>query len=534
MVSLVCGWLAACGPSRPPLADVAMPDVARTDPAVHAQIKERYATLQQRVGDRRTPLHDLADAYGRFGMLLHAAQFYDIAQASYRNAQTLAPDDIRWPYYLGHLYRSQGQPGRAVESFARALTLRPSDLPTLIWLGRLYLDQGRPADAAPLFSKALALSPRSVAALAGAGRVALEQRDYATAVQRFERALEIDPESESLHAPLAMAYRGLGQLDKAQPHQRQWRNTDILLPDPLQQELDLVLESGLSYELRGVRALDSKDYVAAASFFRRGLALAAPGTPLHRSLQHKLGTALFAVGQVDGAAHEFRAVVDSASGEGIDESTAKAHYSLGILAAEHARDDEAIDHLSAAIRYQPSYVEAHLGLADALRRAGRLREALAEYDEAVSINPREPAGRLGHAMALMGLGREREARAWLEDAIARFPDRPQFPHALARVLVTATDPRVRNGQQAAAIVQSLFERDKSMSVGETMAMTLADAGDFEQAVRIQQGVLSAARRAHVDAIVPRLESNLRLYERRKPCRTPWRNDEPVFLPMPMI
>ena len=41
-------------------------------------------------------------------------------------------------------------------------------------------------------------------------------------------------------APLAMAYRGLGDLHKAEPHLRQWRNTDILLPDPLQQELDRV------------------------------------------------------------------------------------------------------------------------------------------------------------------------------------------------------------------------------------------------------------------------------------------------------
>jgi hypothetical protein len=29
-------------------------------------------------------------------------------------------------------------------------------------------------------------------------------------------------------------------------------NRDILVADPLRQELDLILESGLSYELRGV------------------------------------------------------------------------------------------------------------------------------------------------------------------------------------------------------------------------------------------------------------------------------------------
>ena len=34
----------------------------------------------------------------------------------------------------------------------------------------------------------------------------------------LEQALAIDPEGDSLHAPLATAYRGLGQLDKARPH----------------------------------------------------------------------------------------------------------------------------------------------------------------------------------------------------------------------------------------------------------------------------------------------------------------------------
>jgi len=507
-----------------------MPNVSRTDPAVQKQVKERYEMLQRRLDDRRTPLPELSVAYGQFGMLLQAAQFFDIAEASYRNAQTLAPAEVRWPYYLGHLYRSEGKPDRAADSFTRALALKPDDLPSLIWLGRLYLNQGRPEDAARLFQKALTTSPRSVAALAGLAQVALARDDYATAVAHLETALEIDPQSESLHAPLAAAYRGLGQLDKAQPHLRQWRNTDILLPDPLQQELDLVLESGLSYELRGVRALDSKDYPAAAGFFRRGLELAQSGTPLHRSLQHKLGTALFATGQVEAAAHEFEAVVAAAPVEGIDESTAKAHYSLGVLAAEHGHGEEAIQHLATAVRYQPSYVEAYLGLGDALRRQGRFLEALREYDEAIAINPRDPAGRIGHAMALMALRREREARQWLEESTTQFPDRTQFSHALARVLVTATDARVRDPARATTIVRTLFANDKSISVGETMAMTLAELGDYEQAMAIQRGVLAAASRARFDAAVPRLTSNLRLYEQRQPCRTAWRNDEAVFLP----
>jgi Flp pilus assembly protein TadD len=56
--------------------------------------------------------------------------------------------------------------------------------------------------------------PEVVAALAGLGRAALPRHDYARAAQVLEQALGLDPTAESLHAPLAIAYRGLGRLDE--------------------------------------------------------------------------------------------------------------------------------------------------------------------------------------------------------------------------------------------------------------------------------------------------------------------------------
>ena len=42
------------------------------------------------------------------GTLLAAAEQLEAAEPCYLNAQTLAPDDARWPYYLGQLYRIKG------------------------------------------------------------------------------------------------------------------------------------------------------------------------------------------------------------------------------------------------------------------------------------------------------------------------------------------------------------------------------------------------------------------------------------------
>jgi tetratricopeptide (TPR) repeat protein len=504
--------------------------LARVDPAVQEQARERYQTLTNRIADRGAPASELASAYGQYGMLLQAAEYFDAAEPCYLNARTLAPDEIRWPYYLAHLYKSKGETDRAEAAFKQVLALRSDDVPTLVWLGRLLLDKGRPEEAEPLFAKALALMPRSVAALAGLGQADLARRDFAAAARHLEDALAMEPGAESLHSPLAMAYRGLGQMDKAAPHLRQWKNTDILLPDPLQQELDLLLESGLSYELRGVRALEAKDFNAAAGFFRKGVDLTPENTSLRRSLQHKLGTALFMTGQVREAVAQFEAVVQGAPAETIDESTAKAHYSLGVMAASTGNWPPAVEHFAAAVRYQPNYVEGRLALADAQRRSGHAQASLPEYEEAVKINPRAVQGRLGYAMSLVALRRYDKARDWLDESVKLHPDEPLLLHALARLLATAPDDRVRDGRRAMAMVKELMKGVKSTDLGETMAMTAAELGNFEEAAAIQRGVIGAAEKAGLRDAVLRMQANLRLYERRQPCRIPWKDDDPIVLP----
>jgi tetratricopeptide (TPR) repeat protein len=361
--------------------------------------------------------------------------------------------------------------------------------------------------------------------------VAVAKRDYAQAVKYLEEALAIDPEAESLHAPLATAYRGLGQPDKAQPHLRQWRNRDIFVPDPLQQELDLLLESALSYELRGVREFEVRDWKAAAAFFRKGIALAHENTPLSRSLHHKLGTALYLTGDLPGAQEQFEDVVRHAPPGVVDESGAKAHYSLGVLMASKGQPQPAVQHLLAAVQYQPNYVEAHLALGDVLRRGGRGEASLAHYRDAIAINPRQMIARLGYAMALVQLHRYREARDWLDESVRLYADRTELKIALARLLATSPDERVRDGARALTIAQQLFDAgEKSTSLGETIAMALAEQGNYAQAVAIQRDVIAAAQKAGLTGAVQRMAANLALYERRQPCRTPWIEDDLVSVP----
>lgn len=530
--------IAACGSSKssapatplPASREVILPDLARMDPPVQTQVKQRYATLMEKKKKAGASGDELGTAYGEYAMLLQAAEYYEAAEPAYLNAQDLMPGDVRWPYYLGHLYKSIGQTEKSIQSFERALQKNPSEIATLIWLGRLYLEQGKPDVAEPLLERAAQLPPRNVAVMAALGQAALARRDYQRAVTLLEEALAFDPSAASIHAPLANAYRGLGDTAKAEEHLKLWRNTDLLVPDRLRADLDMSIESGLSYELRGVRALEARDFKAAEGFFRKGVELTPPATALGRSLRHKLGTALVLQGDVDGAMARFEEVAKLAPPDGFDEASAKANYSLGVVLASSGQPAPAIQRLTAAVKYNPNYTEALMALGDTLRGSGRIEASLKPYAEVVRINPRAADARFAYAMAMVRLRRYRDAKAWLEESARIQPDRPELSHALARLLAAAPDDMVRDGARAMTLVQELMKGGKTTVIGETMAMALAEVGQFTDAVDVQRSVIAAAEQAGVARDVRRMTANLRLYERRQACRTPWPDDDPAHIP----
>jgi hypothetical protein len=125
-------------------------------------------------------------------------------------------------------------------------------------------------------------------------------------------------------------------------------------------------------------------------------------------------------------------------------------------------------------------------------------------------------------MVLVRLHRYEEARDRLAEGMKAHPDRSEFARALARLLAAAPDDRVRNGRRALAIANQLFtQHDTDGDLGETMAMTLAELGRFEEAATLQRSWIAAAERAGRDDVVRRMTENLRRYEARQACRTPW-------------
>jgi len=527
----------AVTPQAPPgaqeLAPVTLPDLSGLPPTVQQQLRESHSSVIVTLQRPAASPSARAEAFGELGKLFMATRFFDEAERSFQNAGRLAFLDFRWPYYRAHALRNNGDLAAAAESFERARGLRPADFATLVWLGRVYLDLARPAEAESRLTEALRLQPMQPAVRFELGRTALATREYAPAVEHLTAALTLAPEAALIHYPLALAYRGLGDLDKAAYHlerradrgsRRSTAALSLALPDPLLAALNGLVQTPQLYRERGLDAAAVGNWPEAVENYRRAVA----ADPTYAAMRVNLGTALERVGDARGALEQYEAAL------GLDPRLAEAHYGLGELLERGGRDQEAVDRYRAAVAESPTFAFAHFRLADALRRTGQVEESLTHYRQVLALEPADSGARFGEAMALVRLARYAEARDRLTEAMSVQPEQPMFPQALARVLAAAPDERVRDGERAWKLVEGLPKEQQHPGVFETMAMVLAELGHFDLAIDWQRLAMSAAARAGRPDVAQRMAANLARYQQRQPCRQPWRDDDPDHRPGPTV
>ena len=398
------------------LPPITLPDLTSVTGPVRTQIRARFEALNSGTPDSAASDADRARRFGELGHVLLAATLFDEAVLCYQHAEALQSSDAEWPYLRGHASLGKGDRDDAARAFERTLTLRPGYLPARVWLGDVYLDLGRADAAQAAYAAALAREPESAAALFGAGRAALARRAYTDAVQYMEHALRVDPLASVVHYPLAMAYRGVGQTEKADALLQKRGNTAPELPDPMLQNASVVLDSAASYEGIGMQALRRQDWAGAVKAFKRGLEVA----PGDSSLRYGMASAMIASGDSVGAEREFQAIVRA------QPDYAKAHFSLGAIFDRQGKRADALREYEAAVRYAPNLPDARLRLALVLRQAGQLQPAFAQFEETVRLDPNMVDAWIGGAQTLVALGQSEHARDWIARGRRVHPSRREW------------------------------------------------------------------------------------------------------------
>lgn len=495
----------------PTFQPISSPDLSGLEPEVAAQLRDARALLDTLLAREGTAPADLAEISGELGRLYHAYGFEEPAAAAYSNAARFAPRDFRWPYYLAHLQRPAGKTAEAEASYRRALELRPGYAPALVHLGEVLLSANRPDEAETVLQQALADPGSAAAARAALGEVALSRRQFKEAAGHLEAALAAAPDADRLHHPLGLAYRGLGEMEKARDHLAKAGRVGVRPADPLIDELAQLRQGEMAHLLRGRVAFRFGRYADAAAEFRKAVEARPESVPARINL----GSALAQTGDRKGAAEQLRQALKLAP------DNATARYNLALLLIQDGAPSEvaeAAGHLQEAVRIDPRDGAAHVELAQLLERAGRLETALAHYQAAAGFAPQDERAWMGRANLLVRLERYRDALEVLEAAEGNLPGSGRVLHGLARLLAACPDPALRDGPRALELALRVHAARSTATHAETVALALAESGRCEEAARWQRTAIEAARQEGPPERLPGLEHGLARYEQGKPCR----------------
>lgn len=507
-----------CAPKAPHeklgLAEIPSPwDLDQLDPSVQETYAEHRQALDLLLGRSRVTFAGLSQGYGMLGMWHHLYQYNDAALACYRNAATLDPQAFRWPYLQGHVYHRLAEVEHARAAFEHAQALEPGHIAPRIRLAELELELGRTDEARRLFEDVLADDSTVTGGHLGLGKVALTQRLFEEAVGHLQAAFAQQPEAtEILHA-LGLAYRGIGDMDRAEEFLAQAqgdirsRTAVMTRADPLN-DLTALRRDARYYFLHGKRSFDARRFEEAVAAFRK----AVEADPEDPNSRYNLGLALLEMNQPEAAVEEFEEILQRQPehAQGLY-GRALARNRMGDLAGAEAD-------YRAAVATNPDHLRAHFDLGNLLWQSSHFDEALGHFNEAIRIDPANVYARYRRAAGLVGLKRFLDARRTLEQDLATLGEAGELHLLLARLLATSPDPEARHAEQALRLALEGFQKKPDLAYGETVAMAYAEGNDYTRAVAWQQACLSAAQVSAQADVVHWVEQRLDRYQARQPVR----------------
>jgi len=217
--------------------------VPNNDPLI-APVRLQRAALTERLGQTEDAMHEL-QRIGRDypdsplpamreGDLLRGKQRFPEAILAYDRAiaRMKTPSAADWLAYYdrGICHERSRQWSKAEADFKHALTLSPDQPFVLNYLGYSWADMGQNlAQAREMIEKAVQRRPNDGAIVDSLGWVMLRQGDTAAAVRVLERAVELDPQDPSINGHLGDAYWAAGRKLEAT---YQWRRALLFNPEP--------------------------------------------------------------------------------------------------------------------------------------------------------------------------------------------------------------------------------------------------------------------------------------------------------------
>ncbi len=493
------------------LLSVPTPVLDHLEDVVADQLRESRRMIDTIGKKKGVAAEDKARSFGEMGRMYHAYEIYDAAEASYRNAVLLFPEEFKWQYSLAYVLQEKGRYAEAAEHYLKVIELVPDGFLAHLRAGECYRRLHETQKARKYFEAALARKPGEPAILARMGELALGMKEFEVARRFLSSALEREPGANRLHYPLAMAYRGLGDMEKARHHLKKRGIVGIQPHDPLKKRLEALVTGYRVRMLAGRLAFDAGRFEEAAGEFAKAVEEA----PDQVAAWVNLGTVLGKLGRYRKAVAHFEKARE------LDGDSMTIRFNLGSMQAHLGDFKGAISHLSAVCDADPGDGTASLMLGEALLQEDRVPEAFGRFQAAAAADPSLERAWLGMGGLLIKAGRHGEALEVLETARRNLPLDGGIAHGLARLLASAPDRELRDGERALMLAGKVWQGLQVPDHALTAAMALAELGRCDEAASWQERAVDMAVKAGVaPSVLGALNRGLDHYRENRPCRVP--------------
>jgi tetratricopeptide (TPR) repeat protein len=465
------------------LLPVPVPNLEGQADDIRSGLDETRNAVNAALQKPEVPAAELADAYGELGGIYQASFLRQLAEPCFQNAERLEPENFRWAYYAAWLADQTGQTELALTRYEHARSLK-SDYPALtLRMADAWSDLNETDKAEAAYREVAGIPGLEAPALFGLGQIALLRRDYASAIDDFSKALQFDPAATRIHYPLAQALHAVKRDAEAKEHLAQRGDHLPAVKDPLVEELDAMRNSASRYFTRAMKAIQDRDYKAAAAAFAQGL----EKEPDNATARVSYARALY----LSDRKTEARQALERAVA--LQSDNTLGLFLLGVLSDEAGDAAGAESYYQRVLEHEPGHGGAHFFLANSYWRQGDYPDAARHYAAAIADDPRNVPARLLYLDALAKTGVPvAQLKAVLEAGVQQSPEQPLFILRLIILLATSPEKGTGDPQQALRLARELAEQQAIPPAREALALAWAATGDFKQAAEIQQQVVSLA------------------------------------------
>jgi protein O-mannosyl-transferase len=198
-----------------------------------------------------------------------------------------------------------------------------------------------------------------------------------------------------------------------------------------------------------------------------------------------------------------------------DKQCKSGYINLGAALSKQGKYDEAIKYINKALELDPQYEDARSKIGTALLLSGKPKEAIAEFNEGLKTSTDRMEVYVNLAIAYSRLGNNEQSMEYCVKAMRLQSDNSETLNNLAWLLATGSNISGENIKKAVGFAERACEitHYKKADFLDTLAVTYAAIGRFDEAKMTAEKALNIAKVSGKNDLASEIEERLKLYEK---------------------